>query len=199
MFRGNRWAEVFVSALGENAGAGLLCMRALAAPVRTIPGVLSGHSAARRVEKILRESFRDAGLADTAAGTSRETVVEFVVRFVALLVERGRLERIDLVLEKIEERIDERNGVLAVTLESAAPLDDAFAGEFGRRIAERIGAREVKMRTQLVPELLAGYRLRIGAVLVDASLKKQVEKMKADLEAAALSCGSQTPDSTGGA
>jgi len=186
MFHGDRWAGVFVSTLGENAEVGLLCLRALVPAVKAIPGVLSGCSAARRLEKVLRESFRDAGFAGIDAATGRETVVEFVVRFVALIVERGRFNHVDSLLEKIEERIDMQKGVLTVTLESAAPLDGTFAEEFGQRIAESIGAKTVKMNVRLAPELLGGYRLRIGGFIVDASLKKQVEKMKADLEAAAL-------------
>jgi len=174
--------------LGENAETGLLCLRALVPPARAIPGDLFGRSAARRLEKTLRESVGEAGLAD-AAHAGREAITEFVIRFFVLLVERGRFRHVDSVLQKIEERIDTRNGVLAVTLESAAPVDDDFANEFGGRIAERLGAREVRVKTRTVPELLGGYRLRVGALVVDASLKKQVEKMKDDLEAAALACG----------
>ena len=187
-FRGDRWAGVFVATLGENAGTGLLCLKALVPPARAIPGDLSGYSAAQRLEKTLRESVRDASLVDTATA-GLEAIIEFVIRFFVLLVERGRFRHVESVLAKIEERIDTQNGVLAVTLESATPLDNAFAEEFGRRIAERLGVREVRMKALPVPELLGGYRLRVGALVVDASLKKQVEKMKDDLEAAALACG----------
>jgi F0F1-type ATP synthase delta subunit len=37
-----------------------------------------------------------------------------------------------------------------------------------------------------MPELLGGYRLRIGGFYIDASLKGQVEKMTSDLETAVL-------------
>jgi len=177
VFHGDRWARVFVAGLGGNAETGLLCLRALVPPVKAVPWIPSGYSAARRLEKMLRESAREAGF--------REGVTDFVIRFVALFVERGRLRHVDSVLEKIERRIDARRGALAVTLESAVPLDDTPPGveELGRRIAEATGATEVRMGTRVLPELLGGYRLQIDGFFVDASLAKQVEKMKADLEA----------------
>lgn len=212
MFHGERWAAVFVAALGDSAEAGLLRMRALIPPLRAIPSALSGYPAARRVEKLLRESAgqtaRMTACADcgatagaNAAGTSAaapsmEAAAEFVTRFIALLVERRRFRHADSIMEKIEARIDARSGALAVTLESAAAPDGGCAcgadiEEFKRRIAEITGASKVKLRARPAPELLGGYRLQIGGFYVDASLKRQLEKMKADLEAAALRCGSE--------
>jgi len=48
-------------------------------------------------------------------------------------------------------------------------------------IKEKTGASDVKMKTSVKPELLAGFLLRIGGFYIDASLKGQVESMKADL------------------
>jgi F-type H+-transporting ATPase subunit delta len=89
-----------------------------------------------------------------------------------------------MVVQKIEERIDERSGTLTVTAESAAPLDSAFEEELKRRIIEQTGAANIKMKTRVVPALLGGYRLRIGGFFVDASVKRQMEEMQAELEAA---------------
>ena len=49
------------------------------------------------------------------------------------------------------------------------------------------------MRTKVVPELLGGYRLRIGEFSIDASLKGQLEKMADKLAAV-----SATAAGTGG-
>jgi F0F1-type ATP synthase delta subunit len=71
--------------------------------------------------------------------------------------------------------------VLAVTVESATPLDRAFEEQLKQRIRERLGAAAVKLNAAVVPDLLGGYRLRIGGFFIDASLKGQMEQMKADL------------------
>jgi len=177
VIHGNRWAAVFITVLGENAAEGLICLKAMVQPIKTISGALFGYSAARRLEKLLRES-----VAEGVGGTNG--TVEYVIRFISLLVEKKQLKYIDMILQKIEERIDERTGTLAVTVESASPLDSVLEKELMRRIVERTGAANIKMKTRLVPALLGGYRLRAGGLYVDASVKGQMDKMRADLEAA---------------
>ena len=180
MFHVSRWAAVFVNTLGEDAEAGLECLRALVPAVKTIPGALFGHSAAWRLEKILRES------SDAIFNGKDNTALEYSIRFITLLVEKNRFRNIDSILQKIEDRCDEQKGILSVTAESASPLDDALIEEFRRQISERTGAAKIKIKTMLAPALLGGYRLRIGGLCVDASLKGQLEKMKTVLEEAVL-------------
>jgi F0F1-type ATP synthase delta subunit len=191
MFHGDRWAQVFVSTLGGNAEVGFPLLKSLVAPLGSIERALCGHSMARKVEKALLASVTESGLAE-----NMKTVAETVVRFVALLVEKGRFKHANRVIEKIEELIDGRNGVLSVSLETAFPLpkdgdgsDGITAAEFERLIAERSGAAKVRMRVRQVPQLLGGYRLKVGSLLVDASLRKQLENMRADLQTAALTMG----------
>jgi F0F1-type ATP synthase delta subunit len=53
-------------------------------------------------------------------------------------------------------------------------------------IKEKTGASDVKMKTSVKPELLAGFLIRIGGFYVDASLKGQLEAMRADLTKGAV-------------
>jgi F-type H+-transporting ATPase subunit delta len=178
VFHGDRWAEAFVTVLGENAGAGLECLRAMIPPVKAIPGELFGHTDACRLEKLLRESFAASGLPDDGA-------VEYAIRFISLLVEKNNFRHVDSVVRRIEQKIDNQNGILDVFAESAAPLDSALAEDLRRNILEQTGAAGIKMKTSVNPALLGGYRLRIGGFHVDASLKGQLDQMTADLTAAA--------------
>jgi F-type H+-transporting ATPase subunit delta len=171
VFQGERWAAAFVNALGENAEAGLACLKALVPPVQAIPGALFGRSAAGQLEKLMGESVVAAnGVAE-----------KYAIRFISLLVEKNLFKHIDSLVRRIEKRLDDQKGILDITAESAVPLDAAFEEELRRLVQERTGAAEIKMRTRLAPELLGGYRLRIGGFYIDASLKGQLEQMTADL------------------
>ncbi|MDR0444237.1 MAG: F0F1 ATP synthase subunit delta [Treponema sp.] len=172
MFHVDRWAGAFFAVLGENADAAFLCLKALAPPVKSVHGVLFGHSAAAELEKILRES---------AAATETTQAVEYAICFICLLVEKNCFRYIDLLLTKIEQTLDERKGILDVTVESAAPPDSGFEEGLTRMIKEKTGAAGIKIKTNIKPELLGGYVLRIGGFYVDASLKGQIEKMTAEL------------------
>ena len=180
MFHGDRWAAAFINASG-NAEAGLACLKAMTPPVKAISGMFFGHFAAVRVEKILREGIAAAGFTGQA-----DNAAEYSIRFICLLVEKNCFRHIDSVLQKIEQRLDEQKGTLTVIAESAVPMDSVTQEELRRQIAARVGTAEIKMKTRLVPELLGGYRLRIGGFCIDASLKGQLKKMTADLEEAVL-------------
>jgi F-type H+-transporting ATPase subunit delta len=180
VFHGSRWVDAFVATLGKDAGEGYACLKALVPPLKAIPGGLSGYYISRRLEKLLRDGAAAAGFSGAA--------VTSAIRFVALLVEKNRFRHIDSILPEIERRLDRQNGVLAVTVESAAALDGGFEQALKKRLAEHCGAASINLKTRLVPELLGGYRLRIGGLYIDASLRGQAESMKADLEAAALEC-----------
>jgi F-type H+-transporting ATPase subunit delta len=204
MFHGNRWAVAFINTLGDNAGEGFMCLKALVKPLKGASGVLFGCSAARQIESILRGSCAsvktntfnastitvnantvafNAATSGGGATKSGDTALEYVIRFITLVVEKNQFRNIDLILRKIEESLDTKNGILSVSVESATPLDNVFEGELRRRIIAQTGAAELKMKTLLVPALLGGYRLRMGGFYIDASLKGQIEKMEADLEA----------------
>jgi F-type H+-transporting ATPase subunit delta len=181
MFHAERWTGAFLTVSGANANEAFLCLKALAAQVRTIDGILLGHSASGRLEKILRESVAAVGTADTAGAETPP--VEYAIRFLCLLVEKNCFRYINLLLQKIEQNLDAQNGILNVVIEVAVPMDGGFEEKLALMIKNKTGASGVKMKTCVRPELLGGYILRIDSHYVDASLKGQLESMAAHLGA----------------
>jgi len=175
MFHAERWAGVFLTVSGANANEAFLCLKALAAQVKTIDGILLGHSASAKLEKILRESAAAA-----AAGTETPAT-EYAIRFLCLLVEKNCFRYVNLLLQRIEQDIDKQNGILRSVIEAAVPVDSGFEEKLTQVIKEKTGASGVKMETRVRPELLGGYILRIGSHYIDASLKGQLENMAAQL------------------
>lgn len=182
MFRRERWAAAFMD-MPVNAETALACLKALVPLVKDLPDASrGGHCAASRLEKIMR-----GGLEAVPLSAGEKTAAEYALRFLVLLIEKNCFARADSVLEKIENRVNEQNGTISVTAESAFPMDSLFTEELSRGIAERTGAAGIKLTNVVVPELLGGYRLRIGSFFVDASLKGQIEQMTAELAAVSAS------------
>jgi len=183
VFHADRWVGAFLAVAGDNAESAFLCLRAFAPPVKSIRGVFFGHNASAELEKMLRESVNACGI------TKDPPAVEYAVRFICLLVEKDCFRYIDSLLARMEQKLDEQRNILALSLEAAAPVDRGFEEKLTRIIKEKTGASGVKMKTSVRPELLGGYRLRVGGYAagggfyIDASLKGQIERMKADLEA----------------
>ena len=175
-FHADRWAGAFMAVSGKNADDMFECLKAITPPVKSVHSVFFGRNAAAELEKMLRSA--------ASAGAAEPPVeVEYTIRFICLLVEKNYFRYIDILLPVIERKLDEQKGILSLSLEAASAVDSGFEAELARSIREKTGAADVKMKTSVKPELLGGFRLRIGGFYIDASLKGQLAKMKADLEA----------------
>jgi len=177
MFHAGRWAGAFLDVSGKDANEAFLCLKALSGQIKTVHGVFFGHNASVKLEKILRESAAVCA----ANSAEKNPAVEYAIRFLCLLVEKKCFTQISLILQKIEQTLNEQNGILDVTVESAVSVDSGFEEELSRMIKERTGAAGVKMKMFVKPELLGGYLLRIGSFYVDSSLKGQLESMEAHI------------------
>ncbi|MDR0321532.1 MAG: ATP synthase F1 subunit delta [Treponema sp.] len=182
-FHTRRWSQAFLSVSGENAQEAFLYFKALVSPVKSMHGVLSGHSAALMLEKILRES---------AGGNSgdKSPALEYAICFICLLVEKKCFKYADALMENIEQKLDEQNGILDITLEAASPLTAELEKELTRMIKEKTNAAGIKMKTHVKPELLGGFLLRTHGFYIDASLKGQLQKMSDELTATIWTGGS---------
>jgi ATP synthase F1 delta subunit len=187
LFHRDRWAGAFFAVSGENADAVFLTLKTLAQPLRSVYGAFSGHGASLRLEKILRESagVTGSGVSDFALSEAKSEAQsfaqEYAIRFICLLVEKKCLKYIDLLLGKIEQMLDEQKGILHITVESAVSPDSGFEEELAQMIKQKTAAAGIKIKSHVRHELLGGYLLRIGDFYVDASLKGQLENMRAEL------------------
>jgi F-type H+-transporting ATPase subunit delta len=173
MFQGDRWADAFMAVCGDHAAEGVDTLKAFVPSLSRLPGQVSGNSYGVRVERMLRSVLDTSGPG-----------AEYAIRFVALLIRRGYFKHLKAALRAVEQRLDAKNGVLTVNVESVRPLDDGLQERIKAGLIKRYGAREIRLVFQIVPELLGGYRLRIGTELIDSSLRGQIQKMAKELHAA---------------
>ncbi|MDR1302054.1 MAG: F0F1 ATP synthase subunit delta [Treponema sp.] len=186
MFSGERWAAGFVGSCGVHTEEGFGALQALVPVITAIPGMLAGTHAAKELEGMIRKALNhvspESGLVDWG--------VEYAVRILILLVKQGYLSHAPEFMRALETLLDQQKGILRVTVESAFPVDasfqhrleEALAGSHTR--ASNTAVKEIKVTVQIVPELLGGYRLRIGSGLVDASVRTQLQQLAQDLHAA---------------
>jgi F-type H+-transporting ATPase subunit delta len=178
MFPGDRWADAFVTVCADHAGEGLAALKAFAPVISRLPGHITGSGDALALERMLRAALKAAG------ANADEPGPEIAVRFVALLVRRGRFRQLDAAVRAVEQRVNATNGVLVADLESAYPLEEDLQEELKAALIRKYGVREVRLVPRIVPEMLGGHRLLIGADLVDASVRGQLQRMAGDLYAA---------------
>jgi F-type H+-transporting ATPase subunit delta len=201
MFVPERWAAAFINACdvcttnitsdactasdacdtSDAAGEGLAVLKEICPQVDRIPGPVSGTSAAAQLDRMLRTALRESRPSPEAAASPG---LAAAFRLIILLVRKGLFQHNGAVIREIEQILDRKRGILPVTVESPFSPDEEFREALKQGLRKKTGAREIKLRIRIVPELLGGCRLRMGSESLDASLKGQIQKMAADLGAA---------------
>jgi ATP synthase F1 delta subunit len=107
-----------------------------------------------------------------------------LINFLELLVEKHRMP----VLFRIRKRFDalcaEENKELEVTVTSAVELDGSTVDEIGDAIAKQTG-RKVELNSNVDDSILGGLVLRVGNMVLDASVRNQLEKLRKNVATAA--------------
>jgi hypothetical protein len=201
MFSPQPWALAFVGAAPDSGAAaeGLEFIRALGPVIRSVPWHVAGTDAAARIERMVRAAWAalaapagsaggkgPAGEGGDAAGEGPAVLPraeELALCLMLLLIRKNQFQRLDQVAAAIEGELDRLRGVLRVRLESARPPEGEFPEELKRVLARKTGAAEVRLDLALTPELLAGYRLRIGGQIIEASLRLYLRQMGTELAA----------------
>jgi F-type H+-transporting ATPase subunit delta len=107
----------------------------------------------------------------------RSPVQVVLARMLRLLAERDRLVLLADLLDEYRRRLMDLQNVVQAEVTSAVPLPEGAAQAIEGAIAARTG-RTVAMKTRVDPSLLGGVVTRIGSVVYDGSVKRQLEKMK---------------------
>jgi F-type H+-transporting ATPase subunit delta len=109
---------------------------------------------------------------------------EFFIRFLELLAERHRMPAIFRIRRELDSLWAEENKLLPVTIVSAVELDEDTIKEIGRKIEEQTG-RKVELESKVDPNLIGGLVLRVGNVVLDASVRNRLEKLRKQVAKAA--------------
>ena len=102
---------------------------------------------------------------------------ERTVNFLELLAERHRMPVIFRVRRDFDALWAEENKLLPVSVTSAVELDDALVSDIGKRIEEQAG-RRVELSSSVDPDLLGGLVVRVGNMVLDASLRNRLERLR---------------------
>jgi len=113
----------------------------------------------------------------------RSPVQPVLGKLLHLLAGRDRLVLLPDMLEEYRRRLMDLQGIVRAEVTSAVPLRAGAAQAIERALAARTG-RTVAMTTRVDPGILGGAVARIGSVVYDGSVKRQLEKMKDSLTSA---------------
>ena len=109
---------------------------------------------------------------------------ERFVRFLGLLAERHRMPVIFRIRRAFEALWAEENKLISVSVTSAVELDKKTLKGIGKQIEEQTG-RKVELTSQVDPDVLGGLVLRVGNMILDASVRNRLDRLRKQVASAA--------------
>jgi F-type H+-transporting ATPase subunit delta len=109
---------------------------------------------------------------------------ERVLNFLELLAERHRMPAVFRIRRLFDGLWADENKLLPVTVTSATELDQGLVDDIGKRIEEQTG-RQVELSSTVDPDVLGGLRVRVGNMVLDATVRNRLEQLRKQVAKAA--------------
>jgi F-type H+-transporting ATPase subunit delta len=119
-----------------------------------------------------------AAVADLLARAGFSPIVS---KLLTLLADRDRLVLVPGLLAAYGERLLDHRNVVRAEITTATPVDGKRTQAIQDGL-EKLTGRTVKLSTKVDPSIIGGMVARIGSTVYDASVTRQLERMKEKLE-----------------
>jgi F-type H+-transporting ATPase subunit delta len=107
-----------------------------------------------------------------------------LINFLELLVEKQRMPEVFRIRHQLDELWKRENRRLDVTVTSAVELDPAVVAKIGEEIERQTGEK-VELVSRIDDGILGGIVLRVGNMVLDASIRSRLEKLRKSVATAA--------------
>lgn len=108
------------------------------------------------------------------------SVPERFLRFLYVVLDKGRQRLIPQIATEFTDRVDEQLGRVRAEITLAAPPDDALRKRLKAAI-EAAEGRAVLPHFRVDPDILGGLVLRVGDRVTDASLRRRLHGLRKSL------------------
>jgi F-type H+-transporting ATPase subunit delta len=122
---------------------------------------------------------KEEGLKRVISGAEPE-----LINFLELLIEKQRMPEIFRIRRQLDELWKKEHRRLDVTVTSAVELDDAVVGKIGEEVERQTGS-EVDLSSRVDDRILGGIVLQVGNMILDASIRSRLEKLRKTVATAA--------------
>ncbi len=107
-----------------------------------------------------------------------------LMNFLELLVEKGRMPEVFRIRRELDELWKQENKRIDVTVTSAVELDEAVVRKIGTEVERQTG-EQVELSSKVDDSILGGIVLQVGNMVLDASIRSRLEKLRKSVASAA--------------
>jgi F-type H+-transporting ATPase subunit delta len=127
----------------------------------------------------LSSADKQEGLGRAISGAEPE-----LLNFLGLLVEKHRMPEVFRIRREFDELWKKENRRLDVTVISAVELDQAVVEKIGLEVERQTG-EAVELSSRVDDDILGGIVLQVGNMVLDASIRSRLEKLRKTVATAA--------------
>jgi F-type H+-transporting ATPase subunit delta len=127
----------------------------------------------------LSSADKREGLGRAISGAEPE-----LTNFLELLIEKHRMPEIFRIRRELDQLWKRENRRIDVTVTSAVELDPAVVGRIGQEVERQTG-EEVDLSSRVDEGILGGIVLQVGNMVLDASIRSRLEKLRKTVATAA--------------
>ena len=98
--------------------------------------------------------------------------------FLKVLVDKGREEILEEVLDRYEQLVKEHLGRIEVGVTTAVELSQEQLDRLKERLERTLEGKEVVLETNVDPELIGGAVFRFGGRMMDGSIRGRLESLR---------------------
>ncbi len=103
---------------------------------------------------------------------------EITHSLINLLVANKRTPLLGKVAKSFVDLYNEQEGVKVATVTTAVPLSDELERKVMDKVKELTGSEKVTLRSEIDPEIIGGFILRVGDIQYNASIANQFGNLK---------------------
>jgi ATP synthase F1 delta subunit len=107
-----------------------------------------------------------------------------LTNFLELLVDKHRMTEVFRIRREFDELWKQENRRLDVTVTSAVELDPSVVEKIGQEVERQTGEK-VDLASKVDGEILGGIVLQVGNMVLDASIRSRLEKLRKSVATAA--------------
>lgn len=171
------YAQAALDAAGDNEDEVLADLQAI------VVEVLDQHPDVEQVfGSALVSQDEKLGMLERVFGSRVSTVT---LSFLKVLTKHDRLNVLRQVVQMAEQLWEQRSNRVPVQLELAHALDDALQGEVIASLRSSLGIEPI-VKTSINPDLIAGFVVRVGDKVYDASTRSSLERTRQAMVASAV-------------
>lgn len=127
----------------------------------------------------LSSQEKKAGLERAISGAEPE-----LTNFLELLIEKGRMPEVFRIRRELDQLWKQENKRIDVTVTSAVELDEAVVRKIGTEVERQTG-EQVELSSRVDDSILGGIVLQVGNMVLDASIRSRLEKLRKSVASAA--------------